>query len=85
MEEISEKSCLEQHQEKSHEKVAELNADLKSLVNKWEQVRDTLNGLKTTSKLVSELDRTSVVLRDMLNESFTFCAEQKNAAVPYAL
>lgn len=51
-------------------KVAELNADLKSLVNKWEQVRDTLNGLKTTSKLVSELDRTSVVLRDMLNESF---------------
>jgi len=25
MEEISEKSCLEQHQEKSHEKVAEIN------------------------------------------------------------
>ena len=51
-------------------KVAELDADLKSLVNKWEQVKNALNGLNTTSKLVSELDRTSAVLRDILNESF---------------
>lgn len=51
-------------------KVAELNADLKALVNKWEQVGNALNGLKNTSKLVSELDRTSAVLRDILNESF---------------
>ena len=51
-------------------KVAELDADLKALINKWEQAKNALKGLNTTSKLVSELDRTSAVLRDILNESF---------------
>ena len=51
-------------------KVAELDADLKSLIAKWEQVTTAIYGLKVPAKLVSELDRTSVVLRDILNESF---------------
>ena len=51
-------------------KVSELDADLKYLVGKWEQVANTLNGLTAPAKVVSELDRTSVMLRDILNESF---------------
>jgi ribonuclease G len=51
-------------------KVEELGADLKTLIQKWENMRHMLNGCKNPAKLVSELDRTSVVLRDILNESF---------------
>jgi ribonuclease G len=51
-------------------KVEELDADLKTLIQKWENMRHMLNGCKNPAKLVSELDRTSVVLRDILNESF---------------
>lgn len=51
-------------------KVAELDADLKSLVKKWDDMTKALCHIKTPAKLISELDRTSVVLRDILNESF---------------
>ena len=51
-------------------KVAELDADLKSLLKKWDDLSKALCHIKTPSKLISELDRTSVVLRDILNESF---------------
>ena len=51
-------------------KVEELETDLKTLIQKWENMRHMLNGCKSPAKLVSELDRTSVVLRDILNESF---------------
>lgn len=51
-------------------KVAELDADLKTLLNKWESMTAAINGCKCPCKLISELDRTSVVLRDILNESF---------------
>lgn len=50
--------------------VDELNADLMCLLAKWEQVTFAIYGSKAPAKLVSELDRTSVMLRDMLNESF---------------
>ena len=51
-------------------KVAELDADLKTLLNKWETMTNVMNGSKNPCKLISELDRTSVMLRDLLNESF---------------
>lgn len=53
-------------------KVAELDADLKSLVKKWDNMTNVINGNKSKgpSKLISEMDRVSVVLRDILNESF---------------
>ena len=51
-------------------KVEELDADMKYLLDKWEQVTESLYGSKAPAKLVSELDRTSAMLRDILNESF---------------
>ena len=51
-------------------KVEELDADMQYLLGKWEQVTESLYGSKAPAKLVSELDRTSVMLRDILNESF---------------
>jgi ribonuclease G len=50
--------------------VADLDADLKSLIKKWETLTRKLRNLKPPSRVISELDRTSVLLRDVLNESF---------------
>ena len=51
-------------------KVAELDADLKTLLNKWHSMSQVISSNNGPTKLISELDRTSVVLRDILNESF---------------
>ncbi len=51
-------------------KVAELDADLRSLIDKWEQCTIEMKKMTTFGKLVSEMDQTSVMLRDLLNESF---------------
>lgn len=51
-------------------RVADLDADLNNLVQKWEAVAQKMYGAKPPQKIVSELDRTSAILRDMLNESF---------------
>ena len=51
-------------------KVAELDADLKTLLNKWHSMTHVIGSSNGPTKLISELDRTSVVLRDILNESF---------------
>jgi ribonuclease G len=51
-------------------KVAELDTDLRNLVDKWEKIISKLPNLKAPQKVLSELDRTSVLLRDNLNESF---------------
>lgn len=51
-------------------KVAELDADLKSLVAKWEQCVAEMKKMTTFGKMVSEMNQTSVMLRDLLNESF---------------
>ncbi|MHC1708766.1 MAG: Rne/Rng family ribonuclease [Bacteroidales bacterium] len=50
--------------------VADLDADLKNLVGKWESVSKKLVSAKPPQKVISELDRTSALLRDLLNESF---------------
>lgn len=50
--------------------VAELDADLKELLQKWESISKKLLKTDPPKKIVSELDRTSAILRDHLNESF---------------
>lgn len=51
--------------------VAELDADLRNLVQKWENVHKKINQKsKAPIKVVSELNRASTILRDLLNESF---------------
>ena len=51
-------------------KVADLDADMKSLVEKWERCIEVMRKPQTAGRMVSEMDRTSVILRDLLNESF---------------
>lgn len=51
-------------------RVADLDADLNMLIRKWEAVAEHLYGAKAPKKIISELDRTSAILRDMLNDSF---------------
>ncbi len=50
--------------------VAELDADLRSLVDKWNQTVKKLKDAIPPYKVLSEMDRTSVLIRDLLNESF---------------
>ncbi|HET6244195.1 MAG: Rne/Rng family ribonuclease [Bacteroidetes bacterium] len=53
-----------------NKKVAELDADIKDLVDKWNSCYESLKPAKAPEKLLGELDRTSAFLRDMLNASF---------------
>ncbi len=50
--------------------VAELDSDLRVLMTKWESVLKRLPEVTPPQKVCSELDRTSAILRDLLNESF---------------
>jgi ribonuclease G len=51
-------------------RVAELDAELKSLVKKWESVYDKVRGANAPKLALQEMDRTSTILRDILNVSF---------------
>ena len=51
-------------------KVADLHDEIKTLYAKWEQLHGQLLGLQQPDKLLSELDKASSILRDVLNESF---------------
>jgi len=53
-----------------NKKVAELVADLEDLVKKWNSASKRLASAKAPQKIYSELDLTSTILRDLLNESF---------------
>lgn len=53
-----------------HKKVAELDTDLRDLISKWEKITKKLPHFTAPRKVLSELDRTSTILRDNLNESF---------------
>lgn len=53
-----------------NKKVAELDTDLRNLVEKWHLLINKLPSAQVPQKIVSELDRTSAILRDVLNESF---------------
>ncbi|NTW31099.1 MAG: Rne/Rng family ribonuclease [Bacteroidetes bacterium] len=50
--------------------VAELDADLKELQKKWSSLTAMLPTAKAPQKIVGELNRTSAIIRDLLNESF---------------
>lgn len=49
----------------------ELQADLRDLLKRWKTTLDNISGTRFPKKLCSELNRTSSLLRDMLNDSFT--------------
>lgn len=51
-------------------KVAELHADLSYLLNKWQTVFKNLQKKKVPTKLLSEMDRASAILRDNFNEDY---------------
>lgn len=53
-----------------HKKVADLDNDLKNLLEKWENLIQRLIKAKPPQKIISEIDRTSAILRDILNEAF---------------
>ena len=53
-----------------NKKVADLDSDLRNLVEKWEAITKKLPHISAPRKVLSELDRTSTVLRDNMNESF---------------
>ena len=50
--------------------VAELHEDLQSLIDKWNEMTKQLKGATPVIKILSEINRTSTILRDMLNDSF---------------
>ena len=50
--------------------VADLIADMNVLVDKWYSSMNRIQPGKTPQKIISELNRTSALIRDVLNESF---------------
>ena len=50
--------------------VADLDADLNDLVGKWNICFEALKTAQPPQKVLGEIDRTSVILRDLLNASF---------------
>jgi len=51
-------------------KVKDLDTELKGLVRKWESAFDNLRGVKPPYLFIGEINRTSAILRDILNVSF---------------
>ncbi len=52
-------------------KVADLHEEISGLMETWKEMYTSLINAKVTSKLVSELDKSSSLLRDMLSDSFS--------------
>ncbi|GIV31611.1 MAG: ribonuclease G [Saprospiraceae bacterium] len=50
--------------------VQELHEELSIMLGKWESIFKQLRGARPPVKLLSELDKTSSILRDILNDSF---------------
>ncbi len=51
-------------------KVAELDGELRGLINKWEGAFQQLRNARPPKLMIQELDRVSVILRDLLGVSF---------------
>lgn len=49
----------------------ELLSDMKQLMEKWRSTLNNIDGTRFPKKICSELSRTSSLLRDLLNDSFT--------------
>jgi ribonuclease G len=54
-----------------NKKIAEIDNDLKDLLEKWKVTHDNLQTSKPPKRLLGELSRASSLLRDILNDSFT--------------
>lgn len=52
-------------------KVADLHEELSMLMEKWESIFSQLQNAKPPMKLLSELDKTSSILRDLLTDQFS--------------
>lgn len=52
-------------------KVAELDQDLQDLFRRWEEFHKTLKSARAPQRVLGEIDKTSSVLRDLLNDQFT--------------
>jgi ribonuclease G len=50
--------------------VADLDADLNDLMSKWNKCFEELKTAQPPAKVLGEIDRTSAILRDLLNASF---------------
>lgn len=53
-----------------NKKVAELDQDLKDLVNKWDRMFTAMQTGKAPNRVLGELSRSASILRDLLNPSF---------------
>ncbi len=51
-------------------KVADLHTDIKELEDKWKTIYSQLKETKKPGKILSEIDKTSSLLRDILNDNF---------------
>jgi ribonuclease G len=52
-------------------KVADLDQDLRDLVDKWEKMHGALKGATPQKRVLGEMNRASTVLRDMLSADFS--------------
>ena len=52
-------------------KLEQLDQDLQSLVVKWGKIHENLEGAKPPTRVLGEIDKTSSILRDLLNADFT--------------
>jgi ribonuclease G len=52
-------------------KVADLHSEIKDLTDKWEVIYQELRNAQGPNKILSELDKTSSILRDLLSGNFT--------------
>ena len=51
-------------------KVADLDTELRYLVSKWDEAFNKLKDIKPPKLLIGEINRTSAILRDMMNADF---------------
>ncbi|HRO75842.1 MAG TPA: Rne/Rng family ribonuclease [Crocinitomicaceae bacterium] len=54
-----------------NKKVEEINQDLQSLVDKWKILFDNLVSATPKKRVLGEMDKTSTILRDLLNSDFS--------------
>ena len=52
-------------------KVAELDKDLQNSLERWQKMCKSIPNTNTPTKILSELNRASSILRDVMNETFT--------------
>lgn len=49
---------------------SELHQDLLDLIETWKTIQNNINGIEAPAKILSEQNKTTSILRDLLNESF---------------